>query len=148
MNPLTVMFGDKDNEPCLIVEVMGYEHPDTAEPANLDLLRCRVTARAGPAAGVFDIAIRLSELLEVRDYLGEINSGNGPSQTFVLAGGLLSLAFAPTRRGPVLCVVLLKTIDASHVRLEFLLTLEPQDLSRAFMRLSQLQVTAGNSLGD
>ena len=58
----------------------------------------------------------------------------------MLARGLLTLSFAPSKRGPVLCGVLLKTIDASHVRLEFLITLEPQDISRTHFELTQLRV--------
>jgi hypothetical protein len=54
----------------------------------------------------------------------------------------LTLSFAPSKRGPVLCGVLLKTIDASHLRLEFLVTLEPQDISRTLFELSQLKIHA------
>lgn len=140
MMPLAITLGEGSAGARLVLEVLGYEHPDTAEPANLDLLSCRVTAHAGHVEATFTMPIGLWELLEVRDYLSEITSGNGPSHHFVVAGGLLSLAFAPTRRGPVLCAVLLKTIDASHVRLEYLVTLEPPDISRALMQLSELQI--------
>ncbi len=140
MNPLQITLGEENAPPRLVLEVLGYEHPDTAEPANLDLMHCRITAHAGPVQAPFEIAIALWELLELRDYLSGINSGNGPGRNFALAGGLLSLSFAPTRRGPVLCAVLLKTIDASHVRLEFLVTLEPRNISKALMQFSQLQI--------
>ena len=145
MNPTTITFGRDNAAPSLALEVLGYEHPDTVEPANLDLMRCRVTAQAGPVLAPFDIAIALWELLELRDYLAEINSGNGPGRTFALAGGLLSLSLAPTRRGPVLCAVMLKTIDASHVRLEFLITLEPRNISRTLLQFSQLQIALARS---
>ncbi len=124
------------------MEVLGYEHPDTVEPADLDLMHCRVRAQAEPVNAVFDMPIGLWELFEVRDYLAEISSGNGPSKGFVLAAGLLSLSFAPSKRGPVLCAILVKTIDASHVRLEYLITLEPQDIARTHFQLSQLRVHA------
>jgi hypothetical protein len=55
-----------------------------------------------------------------------------------MSGGLLNLSFAPSRRGPVLCAVLLKSIDASHVRLEFMITLEPEDISTALGALAGL----------
>lgn len=136
--PVEIHVGDSDRQPRLRLEVLGYEHPDTAEPADLDLMRCRVTAHAQPVESAFDIAIRLWELYELRDYLQKISTGNGPAQSFMLAGGLLTLSFAPSRRGPVLCAVLLKTIDASHVRLEFLITLEPQDIARTLFDISRL----------
>ena len=141
-SPLEIVIGGEEQEPRLRLHVLGYEHPDTAEPANLDLLQCRAIALAGPVEATFDITIGLWELFEVRDYLQKINTGNGPQQSFMLAGGLLTLSFAPSRRGPVLCAVLLKTIDASHVRLEFLITLEPQDIGRTLFELSRLHVHA------
>jgi hypothetical protein len=139
-NPLQIEIGATDKEPKLRVEVLDYQHPERAEPANLDLLQCRVTAHAQPVEATFDISIGLWELLELRDYLRQISTGNGPSQGFMLAGGLLTLSFAPSRRGPVLCAVLLKTIDASHVRLEYLITLEPQDISRTVFDMGRLGV--------
>lgn len=78
----------------------------------------------------------------LREYLEKISTGNGPSESLAIAGGLLTLSFAPSKRGPVLCGVLLKTIDASHLRLEFLVTLEPQDISRTLFELSQLKIHA------
>lgn len=138
-NPLQIAIGASDRTPQLLMEVLDYEHPERAEPANLDLLQCRVTAHAAPVEATFELSIGVWELLEVRDYLQKIVSGNGPSQSFNVAGGLLSLSFAPSRRGPVLCAVFLKTIDASHVRLEFLITLEPQDISRTVFDLARLE---------
>lgn len=139
-NPLQIEIGSPGKEPRLKLEVLDYQHPERAEPANLDLLQCRVTAHAQPVEAAFEISIGVWELLEVRDYLQQISTGNGPSQSFMLAGGLLTLSFAPSRRGPVLCAVLLKTIDASHVRLEYLITLEPQDISRTVFDMGQLGV--------
>jgi hypothetical protein len=138
--PLEIHIGANERGPRLRLEVLDYEHPERAEPADLDLMHCRVTAHAHPVEATFEIAIGLWELLELRDYLENISSGNGPSQSFMLAGGLLTLSFAPSKRGPVLCAVLLKTIDASHVRLEFLITLEPGDISRLLFQLTQLRV--------
>jgi len=142
MMPLSMTLGEEQARSRLVVQIEGYEHPERAEPADLDLLRCRITAHAGGVEAAFDMALGLWELLELSDYLSEIVSGNGPSRHFTLAGGLLSLAFAPTRRGPVLCAVMLKTIDAAHVRLEFLVTLEPQDIGRARMQLARLRAAA------
>lgn len=140
--PIQISIGAADRQPRLAIEVLGYQHPDTVEPADLDLMHCRVSAQADPVNAAFDMTIGLWELFELRDYLAEINTGNGPSHGFMMAGGLLSLSFAPSKRGPVLCAVLLKTIDASHVRLEFLITLEPQDISRTHFQLSQLRAHA------
>lgn len=140
--PLEISIGAADRRPRLIIEVLGYQHPDTVEPADLDLMHCRVSAQADPVVATFDMPIGLWELFEVRDYLSEINTGNGPSQSFMLAAGLLTLSFAPSKRGPVLCAVLVKMIDASHLRVEYLITLEPQDIARTHFQLSQLQVHA------
>jgi hypothetical protein len=141
-SPLEIRFGAPNAQPRLLLEVLDYQHPDTAEPADLDLMRCRVTAHAQPVEATFELSIGLWELFDLRDYLQKISTGNGPSQSFMLAGGLLSFSFAPSKRGPVLCAVLLKTIDASHVRLEFLITLEPSDISRILFEFSQLKLHA------
>jgi hypothetical protein len=140
--PLEITIGGAERQPRLHIEVLGYQHPDTVEPADLDLMRCRIGAHVEPVNAAFEMPIGLWELFELRDYLAEINSGNGPSQSFMLAGGLLTLSFAPSKRGPVLCAVLLKSIDASHLRLEFLITLEPADISRTQFALSQLRAHA------
>ena len=122
------------------IEVLGYEHPEVAEPHGLDLLECRVHASAPPASGEFTFSLRVIELIELRAYLMEIQSGNGPPATHAMAEGLLNLSFAPSRRGPVLCAVLLKSIDRSHVRLEFMITLEPLDIGRAIATLDRLSI--------
>jgi hypothetical protein len=136
--PFEFRLGRDDRLPYLRVTVEGFQHPDVAEPAGLDLLACRLEAVASPVRAAFELAIRVEELLELRAYLRAINSGNGPAHTFAFAGGLFELAFAPSRRGPVLCAVHLKTIDASHVRLEYLITLEPQEISETVAELSPL----------
>lgn len=142
--PLEISIGAADGQPRLLVEVLGYQHPDTVEPADLDLMHCRISAQADPVNATFDMPIGLWELFELRDYLAEINTGNGPPESFMLAGGLLTISFAPSKRGPVLCAVLVKTIDASHLRVEYLITLEPQDIARTHFQLSQLKVHAQN----
>lgn len=141
-SPLIIRIGPAQGTPHLRLEVLDYEHPDTAEPADLDLMRCRVTAHAQPVEASFEMPIGLWEFFALRDYLQKITTGNGPAESLAMASGLLTLSFAPSKRGPVLCGVLLKTIDASHVRLEFLITLEPQDISRMLFELSQLTVHA------
>lgn len=122
----------------VVIEIAGYEHPEVAEPQGFDLLECRVHARAEPVDATFVYSVRVAELLDLRAYLAEINAGSGPPATFAIAGGLLNLSFAPSRRGPVLCAVLLKSIEASHVRLEFMVTLEPSDISGALGELAKL----------
>jgi hypothetical protein len=122
----------------LSVEIVGYEHPEVAEPQGFDLLECHVHAHAQPVDASFVYSIRVHELVDLRGYLAEINSGNGPPAAFSIAGGLFNLSFAPSRRGPVLCAALLKSIDASHVRLEFMITLEPADISHVLGDLARL----------
>jgi len=140
--PLQIGLGPPQSRPRLVLDVLDYAHPDTAEPADLDLMHCRVTAIAHPLEAPFEMNIGLWELFDLRDYLQKISSGNGPSQSFMLAAGLLTLSFAPSKRGPVLCAVLVKTIDAAHLRLEFLITLEPADISRTLFEFSQLRAHA------
>jgi hypothetical protein len=132
-----VLFGRRDS-PHLRLEVLGYVHPEVAEPHGFDLLACRVRAHADPIEATFAFSLRVMELVELRAYLAEINSGNGPPAAFAMSGGLFNLSFAPSRRGPVLCAVLLKSIDASHVRLEFMITMEPEDISGAVVSLRSL----------
>jgi hypothetical protein len=120
------------------IEIRGYEDPDVAEPQGFDLLECHVHVHAKPVEASFVYSIRVLELVELRAYLAEINSGNGPPAAFSISGGLFNLSFAPSRRGPVLCAALLKSIDASHVRLEFMITLEPVDITRALGDMSRL----------
>jgi hypothetical protein len=133
--PFEILLGASD-APHLRLSVLGYEHPEVAEPLGYDLLQCRVFVHADPIEASFDLAIGAWELRELREYLETINSANGPPRSLELAGGLLSLSFAPSRRGPVLCAAMLKTIDASHVRLEFLITLEPAAISQALSQLA------------
>jgi hypothetical protein len=125
----------------VVIDVLGYEHPEVAEPQGFDLLACRVRASAEPVQASFPFSLRVVELTELRAYLAEINSGNGPPAAFAMAGGLFNLSFAPSRRGPVLCAVLLKSIDVSHARLEFMVTLEPEDISRALGSLARLPLS-------
>lgn len=141
--PLEIRFGAQAG-PHLELHVVDFQHPERAEPADLDLMQCRVAANAGSVQASFEMAIGLYELFEIRDYLQKIGSGNGPSAGFTIAGGLLSLSFAPSKRGPVLCAVMLKAIDASHVRLEYLITLEPQDIARTLFAIAQLQAHVQN----
>ncbi len=135
--PFDIVLGRRDAT-HLRLEVLGFVHPEVAEPHGFDLLDCRVRAHAEPVNATFAFSLRVMELVELRSYLGEINSGNGPAAAFSMSGGLLNLSFAPSRRGPVLCAVLLKSIDASHVRLEFMITLEPEDISGALAALARL----------
>lgn len=137
--PVSVRLGHDDHKPHVRIDITGYVHPDVAEPDGLDLLSCRVAAFAEPVEGQFEYALRVAELLDLRGYLDEINSGNGPAGGFAMAGGLFNLSFAPSRRGPVLCAVHLKGIDASHVRLEYLVTLEPESISRSLAELAHLE---------
>jgi hypothetical protein len=142
MEPVTIRLGDDDQSAQVRVEIAGYEHPDVVEPHDMDLLSCRVRAIAPPVDAVFDLSIRVEEFLHLRAYLEQINSGNGPPATFGIAGGLLTLDFAPSRRGPVLCAVQLKSIEASHVRLEYLVTLEPESITRSLQELALLERAA------
>jgi hypothetical protein len=109
----------------------GYATPEVAAPHGLDVLECVARVLAGPMRGDFALRIRERDIQALRSYLSRINSGNGPQASFSLAGGLFTLSFAPTRRGPVLCAALIKSIEASHARLEFMITLEPRDITHA-----------------
>jgi len=129
-----VSFGST-NAANLRLELLGYKHPDVAEPEGLDLIAVRAHAAAAPVEAAFDLDLAMYELRELAEYLTEINSGNGPQKSFELAGGLLSLSFAPSRRGPILCAVRHKNIDASHLRIEYLVTLEPNDVTRCVTQL-------------
>lgn len=138
VTPHEIRLGHDDARPYVRIEILGFEHPEIAEPEGLDLLRVRAHAFAPPVTAAFDVTAGVYELRDVRDYLTEINSGNGPTRSFAIAGGLFTLSFAPSRRGPVLCSVLLKAIDASHVRLEYLVTLEPPEITRTLVELDAL----------
>ncbi len=122
-------------ESSVALEIAGYVHPEVAEPEGMDLLECRVHAAAPPVRATFGVTVRVEELHAVRGYLERINTGNGPAASFSLAGGLFELSFAPSRRGPVLCGVRLKSIERSHVRLEYLITLEPEEITRVLRDL-------------
>jgi hypothetical protein len=121
-----------------VVAVAGYAPPQVAAPNGIDVLECAVRVAAGPLRGEFECPIALSDLSAVRGYLARINSGNGPQASFAMAGGLFTLSFAPSRRGPVLCAALLKSIEASHARLEFMIALEPRDIGYALGGLAEL----------
>lgn len=136
MTSQTVRIGT--GEPYAAIEIVGYAHPDVAEPDGMDLLDCNVHAVAPPVDAAFPVSIRVDELRALRAYLAEINSGNGPSASFSISGGIFELAFAPSRRGPVLCAVRLKSIDASHVRLEYMVTLEPEQITRLLGDLADI----------
>jgi hypothetical protein len=125
-----IRIGPEDGAHVAIV-AGGYAAPQVAAPHGLDVLECAARVRAGPMGGVFDLRIHERDLRALRTYLSRINSGNGPQASFSLAGGLFTLSFAPTRRGPVLCAALIKSIEASHARLEFMITLEPRDITHA-----------------
>jgi hypothetical protein len=142
MQPVTIRLGDDLNDAHLRIEIAGYEHPEVAEPHGMDLLTCKVHAIAPPVSAAFELSIRVEELLALRAYLEQINSGNGPPGNFGIAGGLFNLSFAPSRRGPVLCAVQLKSIGTSHVRLEYLVTLEPESITRSVQDLLQLERAA------
>ncbi len=142
MVPRTLYLGDNDDKAHVRFEINGYVHPDTAEPAGMDLLDVTVHAVAPPVNAAFDVSIRVEEFALLGEYLGEINSGNGPAANFSFAGGLFELSFAPSRRGPVLCAVRLKSIDSAHVRVEYLVTLEPEAISRSVTSLAALQAAA------
>jgi hypothetical protein len=142
MEPVIVRLGDEGQGAQVCVEIAGFEHPEVVEPHGMDLLSCRVRAIAPPVDAAFDLSIRVEEFLNLGAYLQQINSGNGPPATFGIADGLLTLAFAPSRRGPVLCAVQLKSIEASHVRLEYLVTLEPESITRTIQELASLERAA------
>jgi hypothetical protein len=120
------------------ITVVGYARPQVGAPNGIDVLDCVVRVSAGPLSGDITCPIRLAELATVRAYLARINSGNGPQASFAMAGGLFTLSFAPSRRGPVLCAAMLKSIEASHARLEFMIALEPSDISFALGGLASL----------
>jgi hypothetical protein len=137
MTSHTVRIGESD--PRAEIQVAGYVHPEVVEPEGMDLLDCFVRAVAPPVDATFPVSIRVDELRALGNYLAQINSGNGPAGSFAFAGGLLEISFAPSRRGPVLCAVGLKSIEASHARLEYMITLEPQDITKLLQDLAALE---------
>ncbi|HTU71010.1 MAG TPA: hypothetical protein VMF11_11890 [Candidatus Baltobacteraceae bacterium] len=136
----TVRIGE--NGPYVEIQIAGYVHPEVAEPEGMDLLDCFVHVAAPPVDATFPVSIRVDELRSLRTYLEQINSGNGPPGGVSISGGLFDLSFAPTRRGPVLCAVGLKSIEAAHVRLEFLVTLEPEEITKLINDLAALDRAA------
>jgi hypothetical protein len=134
---IEIRFGPQEGAHA-IVAVAGYARPQVAAPNGFDVLECVVRVVAGPLHGEFECPIALRELAALRDYLARIVSGNGPQASFAMAGGLFTLSFAPSRRGPVLCAALLKSIEASHARLEFMIALEPRDIGHALGGLQSL----------
>jgi hypothetical protein len=134
---IEIRFGPEEGA-NVVVGVAGYAEPQVAVPNAIDVLKCVVRVAAGPLNGEFDCPIALSDLSALRTYLARINSGNGPQASFAMAGGLFTLSFAPSRRGPVLCAALLKSIEASHARLEFMIALEPRDIGHALGGLAEL----------
>ena len=141
MTARTIHIGE--GEPQVALEILGYAHPDVAEPEGMDLLDCLVHAVAPPVRATFPVPIRVDELRAVGAYLEQINSGNGPPASFAIAGGLFELSFAPSRRGPVLCAVRLKSIEQAHARLEYLVTLEPESITRLLRDLSTFDPQPG-----
>ena len=133
----TVRIGESD--PHAEIHVAGYVHPEVAEPEGMDLLDCFVHAVAPPVDATFPVSIRVDELRALGTYLAQINSGNGPAGSFAFAGGLFEISFAPSRRGPVLCAVGLKSIEAAHARLEYMITLEPEEITRLLHDLAALE---------
>ncbi len=69
MISLDIRLGHDEEKPYVRVEVIGFQHPEVAEPSGLDLLVCRVHASAAPVAAVFDVPMRVADLLELRAYL-------------------------------------------------------------------------------
>ncbi|HUN29266.1 MAG TPA: hypothetical protein VMV65_05645 [Alphaproteobacteria bacterium] len=137
MSSHTIRIGE--GKPLAEIHIAGYVHPEVAEPEGMDLLDCAVRAVAPPVEATFPVSIRVDELRSLGSYLAQINSGNGPAGNFSFAGGLFDLSFAPSRRGPVLCAVGLKSIEASHVRLEYLVTLEPQAITKLLADLAAFE---------
>ncbi|MGC2243295.1 MAG: hypothetical protein WBA06_06675 [Candidatus Aquilonibacter sp.] len=137
MTTHTIRIGEGD--PHVAIQIAGYVHPEVAEPEGMDLLDCFVHAVAPPVDATFPVSLRVDELRSLGTYLAQINSGNGPAGNFAFAGGLFEISFAPSRRGPVLCAVGLKSIEASHVRLEYLVTLEPQAITKLLQDLAAFE---------
>ena len=138
MNPGSISFGERANGAALDVEILGYRYPDVAEPDGLDLLDIAVRLYAPPVETLFNLAVRVRDLECLRAYLERISGGNGPREVVKLADGLFELTFAPTRRGPVLMGVMLRDVERAHVRVEYLVTLEPHHIGRAATRLDAL----------
>ena len=137
MNPGSVPFGERANGAALEIDILGYRYPDVAEPDGLDLLEIAARLFAPPVETEFNLAVRVRELEGLHAYLERISGGNGPREIVKLADGLFELTFAPTRRGPVLMGVMLRDVERAHVRVEYLVTLEPHHIGRAAARLDE-----------
>ncbi len=137
MNPGSVPFGERENGAALEIDILGYRYPDVAEPDGLDLLEIAARLYAPPVESSFALAVRVRELEGLQAYLERISGGNGPREIVKLADGLFELTFAPTRRGPVLMGVMLRDVERAHVRVEYLVTLEPHHIGRAAARLDE-----------
>ena len=83
--PFDIVLGRREAT-HLRLEVLGFVHPEVAEPHGFDLLACRVRAHAEPVNATFAFSLRVMELVELRSYLAEINSGNGPPAAFTMSG--------------------------------------------------------------
>lgn len=137
MNPDSVPFGERANGAALEIDILGYRYPDVAEPDGLDLLEIAARLFAPPVETEFNLAVRVRELEGLHAYLERISGGNGPREIVKLADGLFELTFAPTRRGPVLMGVMLRDVERAHVRVEYLVTLEPHHIGRAAAKLHE-----------
>ncbi len=133
-----LVFGHRERA-RLRLSILGYAHPEIAEPEGFDLLDVRLDVRAGSVTAEFAVQIHDFELSDLAEYLSEIVSGNGPARALTFAGGILELSFAPSRRGPVLLGVILKEVDDAHLRLEYLVTLEPHEIGQAATALDRLK---------
>ena len=131
MIPGSITFGERANGAALEIEILGYRYPDVAEPDGLDLLDVAARLYAPPVESAFDLAIRVRDLENLRSYLERIAGGNGPRELLRFADGLFELTFAPSRRGPVLLGVMARDVERAHVRVEYLVTLEPHHIGKA-----------------
>jgi len=135
MKPGSIPFGERANGAALAIDILGYRYPDVAEPDGLDLIEVAARLYAPPVESVFNCSVRVRELQSLRSYLDGISGGNGPGGLVQLAEGLFELTFAPSRRGPVLLGVMLRDVERAHVRVEYLVTLEPHHIGRAVAAL-------------
>ncbi|MHB8462011.1 MAG: hypothetical protein ACYDA1_05145 [Vulcanimicrobiaceae bacterium] len=138
MTAFDLVFGHRERA-RLRLSILGYAHPDIAEPEGFDLLDVRLDVSAGSVVAEFSVQMHDFELTDLADYLVEIVSGNGPARALTFAGGMLELSFAPSRRGPVLLGVILKEVDDAHLRLEYLVTLEPHEIGQVAAALGRFK---------
>lgn len=133
--PFEVQFGQSEHA-RLRLSILGYEHPEVAEPEGLDVVRAHFLVDAGSVSATFEGRLFGYELQELCEYLSLIISGNGPAKSMTFGGGVFELAFAPSRRGPMLLVVTIKEIDETHLRLEYMVRLEPHEIVQIHRELS------------